>query len=254
METPLMPMVFVGHGSPLNAIEDTEFSEGWKDLSKRLPKPKAILAISAHYYADGSFLNDAENPKQIYDMYGFPKELYDIIYHPRGNPALAHEIAALIGGKSNSSFGIDHGVWSVLRRSYPEADVPVVAMSVNRRLSPKEKVEVGAKLKKYREQGVLLFATGSIVHNLALVDWDNPKGYPWAEAYQKRINERVKAHDVDALIHYEKDPDSAKAFVSLDHYSPLLYLLGAIRENDQVEIFNDEETLGSISMTSYLFH
>jgi 4,5-DOPA dioxygenase extradiol len=254
MNTPLMPMLFVGHGSPLNALEDTIYSEGWKAISKEIPTPKAILAISARYYADGTFLNDAQNPKQIYDMYGFPDALYRITYHPQGNPVLAKSIANLVGGKTNASFGIDHGIWSVLRRSYPEANIPVIAMSVNHQLSPQEMVELGKKLKVLREQGILLFGTGSIVHNLYLVDWDNQGGYPWAEDYQKRINERVLNNDVNALVHFDRDPDASKAFTSVEHYAPLLYLLGARDEKDHVKIFNDSETLGSISMTSYLFY
>jgi 4,5-DOPA dioxygenase extradiol len=134
-ENKRMPVLFVGHGSPLNAMVDTSFSEEWKRLGVLIGKPKAILAISAHYYARGTYLNDAEEPEQIYDMYGFPDALYQIVYHPKGDPLLADRVAKLLGGKKDHSFGIDHGVWSVLRRMYPDADVPVVEMSVDGNLS-----------------------------------------------------------------------------------------------------------------------
>lgn len=248
-----MPVVFVGHGSPMNALEDTTFSEGWKALGEKLPRPKAVLAISAHFFARGNFVNDAENPKQIYDMYGFPPELYAIRYPAKGDPLLARRVADLIGGKTDRSFGIDHGVWSVLRRTYPQADVPIVEMSVNGLLTPQAMFDLGKKLSPLRQEGVLILGTGSIVHNLALVDWDNEKGFPWAERFQARVNQAIRDRDYSSLIHFERDPDASKAFQTLDHYAPLLYVLGALDGDEEVEIFNDQETLGSISMTSYLF-
>lgn len=253
MDSSLQPVVFVGHGSPLNAIEDTSFSRGWEELGKKISKPQAILAISAHWFTHGNGVNDAQNPKQIYDMFGFPKELYDIKYQPPGDPALAEKVARLIGGVKDSSFGIDHGVWSVLRRSYPLQDVPVVEMSVNGELSFMEMFALGKKLAPLREEGVLLLGSGSLVHNLSLVDWDKQDGYPWANAFQKRINQAVLRKDFSSLVHIDKDKDVTKAFRSVEHYAPLLYVLGALQGDEQVEIFNDQVTLGSISMTSYLF-
>lgn len=251
-QTKRMPVLFVGHGSPLNAMVDTSFSEEWKRMGTLFPKPKAILAISAHFYARGTYVNDAEMPEQIYDMYGFPEELYRIVYRPKGDPFLADKVAHLLGAKKDHSFGIDHGVWSVLRRMYPDADVPVVEMSVDGRLSFKEMLQLGEKLKSLREEGVLILGSGAIVHNLSLVDWDNEKGYPWAGLFQKRVNNALQKHDWDYLTDIRKDPDSSKAFQSIEHYAPLLYVVGASDEKDPLLILNDEETLGAISMTSYL--
>jgi 4,5-DOPA dioxygenase extradiol len=248
-----MPVLFVGHGSPMNALEDTPFSERWKQLGEEIGKPRVILAISAHYARDENLINNSQYPQQIYDMYGFPKELYAIKYAPKGDPLLAGRVARLIGGRTDSTFGIDHGVWSVLRRMYPAADVPVVNMAVNVTLKPEEMFAAGRKLLALRSEGVLLFGTGSIVHNLAMVDWDMAKGYPWAKRFQERINQAVQSKDYGAILDFKKDPDAAKAFSTIEHYAPLPYVLGAVEPSDEVEIFNDEETLGSISMTGYLF-
>jgi 4,5-DOPA dioxygenase extradiol len=253
MEQPKMPVLFLGHGSPMNALEDTTFSEEWKALGSQFNTPRAILAISAHYAREENAINNAKNPKQIYDMYGFPKELYAIKYTPEGDPALAKEIAGMIGGKLDPSFGIDHGIWSILRRMYPLANVPVVSMAVNLDLTPQAMFDLGKKLAPLRQEGVLIFGTGSLVHNLGLVDWDMVGGYPWAQRFQARLNAAIKARDYASPIHYEKDPDAYRAFTTFEHYAPLLYVLGAVSPDDNVEIVNDEETLGSISMTGYLF-
>lgn len=253
MEQSKMPVLFLGHGSPMNALEDTSFSEEWKSLGSQFETPRAILAISAHYAREGSFINDAKTPKQIYDMYGFPKELYAIKYTPEGDPALAKKVARLIGGSLDQSFGIDHGIWSILRRMYPQANIPIVSMAVNLGLTPQAMFDLGKKLAPLRQEGVLIFGTGSIVHNLSLVDWDMTEGYPWAKRFQKRLNAAIQARDYATAIHYEKDPDARKAFTTFEHYAPLLYVLGAVDPDDDVTIVNDEETLGSISMTGYLF-
>ena len=253
MNTEKTPLLFLGHGSPMNAFEDSSFSERWKQLGQAIPKPRAIVAVSAHYAREGSFINNAQNPRQIYDMYGFPKELYEIKYTPKGDPDLAEEVAKLIGGKLDGSFGIDHGVWSVLRRMYPAMDVPLVTMSVDLSKNFQEMFELGKKLAPLREEGVLVFGTGSIVHNLSLVDWENTGGYPWARRFQHSINEAVEKRDFSSVIHVEKNPEANRAFRTVEHYAPLLYVLGAVDPEDDLEIINDEETLGSISMTGYLF-
>jgi 4,5-DOPA dioxygenase extradiol len=251
--TDKMPAVFVGHGSPLNALEDNAFSEGWQKLQDRLPRPKAILAISAHYLTRGEFINSASKPKQIYDMYGFPAALYKIKYEPAGDPALAKEVAQSVQGRLSDSFGIDHGVWSVLRRTYPRGDIPVVEMSVDSSLTPHQMFDLGKKLSPLRKEGILLFGTGSIVHNLSTVDWEKEDGFSWAQEFQKKVNTLVQRKEYAALIDYRKIKNNQLAFQTNEHYAPLLYILGALDNEDQAEIFNDQETLGSISMTSYLF-
>jgi len=248
-----MPALFLGHGTPMNALEDTPFSEEWKALGSQFDTPRTILAISAHYAREGNFINNAKTPKQIYDMYGFPKELYAIKYTPEGDPTLAKRVAELIGGKLDPSFGIDHGIWSVLRRMYPQANIPVVSMAVNLDLTPQAMFDLGHKLAPLRQEGVLIFGTGSIVHNLAFINWGMDGGFPWARRFQERLNMAVEARDYAAAIHYEKDPDARKAFTTIEHYAPLLYVLGTVDPDDDVAIVNDEETLGSISMTGYLF-
>lgn len=253
MDSSRMPVVFVGHGSPLNALEDTSFSEGWKKLGTLLPKPKAILAVSAHYYTRGSYVNNSAKPEQIYDMVGFPDALYQIKYQPKGNPELAMRVSALTDAVPSGAFGIDHGVWSVLRRTYPAADIPVVSLSVNGLFHPQEMFDFGKKLRVLRDEGVLIFGTGSIVHNLSLVNWDMAEGYPWANEFQQRVNEAVVAKNTQALIHIEKDPDAKKAFRTIEHYAPLVYVLGTLDGDEKVTTFNNQLTLGSISMTSFLF-
>jgi len=237
----------------MNAIEDTPFSEKWIELGKEIGKPRAILAISAHYARDENLVNNSQNPQQIFDMYGFPKELYAIHYAPKGDPLLANKVSRLIAGRQDPTFGIDHGIWSVLRWMYLKADVPVVTMAVNVGLKPEEMFAIGKKLAPLRNEGVLIFGTGNIVHNLSLVDWNMERGYPWAVRFQKRMNQAVQKKDYGSILQYQKDPDSTKAFTTIEHFAPLPYISGTLEPTDGVEIFNDEETLGSISMTGYLF-
>jgi 4,5-DOPA dioxygenase extradiol len=249
-----MPVLFVGHGSPLNAIEETKDSRGWESLAKKIPTPKAIVAISAHFYVPGTWINDSEQPHQIYDMYGFPQELYDLTYQPKGDKALAHEIVDLLGeAKPTKEWGIDHGVWSVLHWMYPQANIPVVEMSVDRRLSPQEKVALGTKLKSLRDEGVLILASGNVVHNLYEVDWDQKGGFPWAERFSSYITNCVKDGRFAEIIDYLKQGKDAELSVPTpDHFDPLFYVLGAVEPHEKVEIVNDHCTLGSISMVSYL--
>jgi len=251
-----MPVLFVGHGSPMNAIEENEFSEGWKRLGRELPAPKAILAMSAHWVTDGTLLCAAERPRMIYDMYGFPEELYRVVYPVPGNPALARRAAALLGGKASADlfWGIDHGVWSVLRWMYPDAEIPVVEMSVDGNAAPEELLRMGEKLRPLREEGVLLLASGNVVHNLSLLDWDLPGGYAWADEFDGWVRDRVLAGRYDAVLHWQSAGDSAKkAFRTSEHFVPLLCALGAADNGDRAETRNEARTMGAMSMTCYLF-
>lgn len=253
-----MPILFVGHGSPMNAIEDNKYTEGWENIVKEIPKPKAILAISAHWYTHGTRITDSEQPKMVYDMYGFPEELYEIVYGAKGSPELAHKVKESIGDftQIDNTWGIDHGAWSVLHRMYPKADIPVLQLSVNADLSAEEHFEIGKKLNTLREEGVLIFGSGNVVHNLPMVEWDmEEKGFGWAEEFDNYIKQNILKKDYKKVINYELAGESANlSFQTPDHYYPLLYILGASDENDKITVFNDSCTMGSLSMTSYLFN
>ncbi len=255
--TPMtMPILFVGHGSPMNAIEDNEYSRGWAKIANRIPRPKAILSISAHWYTQGSRISDTPHPKTIYDMYGFPDELYQVKYLVSGSPELAHATQELIKRPVivDNDWGCDHGTWSVLCKMYPQADIPVVQLSVDRDAGPAEHFQIGQEISSLREQGVLIFASGNVVHNLAKIDWRMDGGHPWAVEFDHYIKGKVAARQYDDVINYEQAGQSAKlAFFTPEHFYPLLYILGASREDDKLMVSNDSCTLGSLSMTSYLF-
>lgn len=251
-----MPALFVGHGSPMNAIEENPFVEEWKALGKKLPRPEAILSVSAHWYTRDTRITDSEAPRTVYDMYGFPEELYKIVYNAKGSPHFAHLAQSLISRRvvTDNSWGYDHGTWSVLHRMYPQADIPVFQLSVDGNASASEHYRIGKELSALRDQGVLIFGSGNIVHNLARVDWDMDGGYSWAEEFDLYIKENILAGREDYVIAYEKAGSCASlAFPAPDHYAPLLYVLGAAKDAEHISVFNEACVLGSLSMTSYLF-
>lgn len=251
-----MPVIFVGHGSPMNAIEDNKFTRGWREMATKIPKPKAIVSVSAHWYTKGTKIMNEENPKTIHDMYGFPKELYEIFYNVKGNPELAKQTKIMITKQSefDNSWGIDHGTWSVLVHMYPERDIPVFQISVDAQAPAKTHYQIGKELKSLREQGVLIFGTGNIVHNLRRVNWDmEEKGFDWAYQFDNYIKESIEKNQHDNVINYQNLGDIARLAVPIpDHYYPLLYVLGASDFDDKVAVYNESCALGSITMTSYL--
>ncbi|OJV65621.1 MAG: 4,5-DOPA dioxygenase extradiol [Clostridiales bacterium 38-18] len=252
-----MPVIFAGHGNPMNAIEDNAFTQKWEELGKKIPKPVVILAISAHWYTEGTKTSDTVEPKQIYDMYGFPKALYELKYPVKGSKAFAEQLVGLLGDEVtiDNRWGIDHGTWSVLCKMFPEADIPVVQLSVNLRAPAQKHFEIGQKLKALRDQGVLIFASGNVVHNLSLVNWNMADGYPWAQEFDDYIKNRILAHDFDGCVNYERAGACAeKAFYTPDHYYPLLYALGAVDPKDTIEVYNDKCLMGAMSMTGYYFY
>jgi 4,5-DOPA dioxygenase extradiol len=255
MEAQKMPALFLGHGSPMNAIEDNPFSRSWQAIAAELPHPRAILCISAHWYTAGLRLNNAANPPMVYDMYGFPDELYRVAYPAPGAPELAAEAAALLGGASmDNSWGIDHGAWSVLRRLYPQADIPVLMLSVDRSADSAAHYRVGQALRPLRQQEVLILGSGNVVHNLSRVRWDLDGGLPWALDFDEYIRRAVTEGRHDDVIHYERAGESARLSVPTnDHYAPLLSVLGASEPDDAVTVRNAVCTLGSMSMTCYQF-
>ena len=255
--TEKMPALFVGHGSPMNAIEDNRYTQQWQSVAQKLPRPLAILAISAHWYTSGSRVTDVAMPEILYDMYGFPPELYQVKYPVPGAPELAHQVKHLLGEdlQVDNSWGCDHGAWSVLCRMYPQADIPVVQLSVNRDAGARTHFQIGEKLRPLREQGVLILGSGNVVHNLSRISWAMRGGYPWASEFDRYIREHIICGDYDPVIDYQQAGESATLACPMpDHFYPLLYVLGAATSAEKPTVFNDSCTLGSLSMTSYLFY
>jgi len=253
-----MPVIFSGHGSPMIALEHSEITKAMeavgKEVVEKYGKPKAILAISAHWYTRGTYVQSAPRPKQIYDMYGFPAALYRVKYPVSGDQELTQRVLSLLGDKASvdDSWGIDHGSWSVLVHMFPKADLPVVQLSVDATLTGEECYELGKKLSVLREEGYLIFASGNLVHNLYQVEWDNPDGTKMTRAFNDYIVQAVINGSLDKAIHYEKAPSSSYAVPTPDHYLPFLYALGAA-QGDKVKAFNNVSNLGSIAMTGFLW-
>lgn len=248
-----MPALFVGHGSPMNAIEESEFSRGFADAARRIPRPKAVLCVSAHWETRGVFVTAAERPETIHDFAGFPRALFEVLYPAPGDPTLARKIAAHVTGATvrlEGERGLDHGVWSVLRSMYPEADLPVVQLSLDRTRSPAAHVALARELSFLRDEGVLLVGSGDIVHNLHVVDFGRKDGYDWAVRFDEEVRRRILAGDLAALIDYARLPEAPLAVPTPEHYLPLLYVLATRRDADVVSFFNEGTVLGSISMTS----
>ena len=251
-----MPSLFIGHGSPMNAIENNKFVKNWEDISKKIPKPEAILSISAHWYTIGTKIMDDESPKTIYDMYGFPEELYQIVYNAKCIPSLSHKIKSMINRnvEINNTWGYDHGTWSVLHRMYPKADIPVIQLSVDMDASMEEHYSIGQQLAELRKEGILIFGSGNITHNLRMANFRMPGGYDWAEEFDNYIKDSIINKNYDNVINYNKIGKSARYAVPItDHYAPLLYVLGVLNGDEKVTVFNDECIMGALSMTSYLF-
>jgi 4,5-DOPA dioxygenase extradiol len=251
-----MPALFVGHGSPLNAIQNNIYTSGWEEIAGEIPKPLAILSVSAHWVTEGTRINSAENPKTIYDMYGFPEELYRVKYDASGSPELAHATIELISRevKIDNNWGIDHGTWSVLYRMYPKADIPVYQLSIDSDASADIHYKIGKEISLLRDKGVMIFGSGNVVHNLSRVNWGMDGGYPWAFTFDDYIKDKIIKGQHKDVINYDSTGESAKlAFFTPEHFSPLLYVLGASRQDDRLTIFNNSCTLGALSMTSYLF-
>lgn len=250
------PVLFVGHGSPMNAIEDNEFTSNWASIAERIPKPEAILSISAHWYTNGTKIMDQSQPKTVYDFYGFPEELYRVSYKPKGSPEFSLITQKLIKGnvEIDNSWGIDHGTWSVLCRMYPEAEIPVYQLSIDRSADAASHYRLGQEISSLRDKGVLIFGSGNVVHNLSKISWGMDEGYPWAQEFDHYIKDKIAKKEYNDVINYSSAGKSSElAFYSPDHFYPLLYVLGASNADDRLSIFNDQCTMGSLSMTCYLF-
>jgi len=247
------PVLFVGHGNPMNAIGDNRARSGWQQLARTLEKPRAIAAVSAHWLTQGRRVRTAADNPQIYDMYGFPEALYRVKYAPAGSVQDAERARRLLGAAADNSWGIDHGVWTVLCNLFPAADVPVVTISVDGAAPARAQYEAGQALAALREEGVLILASGNAVHNLGRVDWDMAGGFGWAERFDAEIKKNVLSGSHEAVIGYESLENSRLAVPTAEHFLPLLTALGASAPDDRITVFNDYCELGSMSMTSYLF-
>lgn len=255
--TARMPALFVGHGSPMNGVEDNPFSRGWETLGATLPRPHAILAISAHWLTQGSAVHVVASPRTIHDFWGFPEELYRMTYPAPGAPAIASATRALVTKKElreDREWGIDHGTWIVLARMYPKADIPVFQLSLDVSMNHQEHYALGKALRALREYGVLIMGSGNIVHNLGRIDFfAREHAFPWAEEFDNDAKTRILLRDHDALIHYEQLGESARLSIPTpDHYWPLLYILGVADDNEPVSFPIEGLDLGSISMRSVL--
>ncbi len=257
---PRMPVLFVGHGSPMNAIEDNAWSRGFRDLAKVLPRPKAILAISAHWYVAGTFATASERPETIHDFGGFPEELYGIQYPAPGSPDLAQRTVALVGERRaalRTDWGLDHGTWSVLLHVWPAADIPVVQLSIDGRLPPAEHLAIGRSLAPLRDEGVLVMGSGNVTHNLrhAFRAWQSgDRATPeWAHAFDEGIGKALTAHDAEHLARALDGEAGRLAHPTPDHYLPLLYAAGAGGPDDPVRFPVTGFDMASLSMRSAIF-
>jgi len=252
----MMPVLFVGHGSPMNIVEENEYTRGWRQVAEDIPHPAAILSVSAHWFSRNTGIYTGASPRTIHDFFGFPKILYGITYPAPGAPQVAREAIDLLRGAAveDNSWGLDHGTWSVLLTMYPSADIPVFQISIDSSAPPERHLALGRLLRPLRKENVLIMGSGNIVHNLALLDFRKNGGFDWAEDFDAYIDRAVKKKSAQDILHYQRAGRSARyAFHVPDHFYPLLYVLGAAFDRDKVSDFNHSCLAGSLSMTSYVF-
>lgn len=253
-----MPVLFLGHGSPMNAIEENEFVRGFRNIAATIPKPNAILCISAHWETRGTFVTAMEYPQTIHDFGGFPEQLYQVQYPAAGNPALAQQTKELVHSTTvglDYKWGLDHGAWSVIKHLYPAADVPVIQMSLDRRMSAEQHYNLARELRSLRNKGVLIIGSGNMVHNLGRVAWEKlnqPEyGYDWALEARAKMTQYILDGNHKDLINYQSQGKAFDlAIPTPEHYFPLLYTLALQDRNEHLSLFNDKAIGGSLTMTS----
>ncbi|MFN3758711.1 MAG: 4,5-DOPA dioxygenase extradiol [Algoriphagus aquaeductus] len=256
-KTPKMPVLFLGHGSPMNAIEENEFVSGFRNVAKTIPKPNAILCVSAHWETRGTYVTAMAHPPTIHDFGGFPKALFDVQYPAPGSPDLAKETQSLITKTEvglDDKWGLDHGAWSVIKHLYPAADIPVIQLSIDYSQTPQYHYELAQELKSLREKGVLIIGSGNMVHNLRMVEWrrlHDTYGFDWAIEANEQMKSHILSGDHQPLIHFRSQGRAWDlAIPSPEHYLPLLYSMAIREESDSVSLFNDQPVAGSLTMTS----
>ncbi|HJP92031.1 MAG TPA: 4,5-DOPA dioxygenase extradiol [Pyrinomonadaceae bacterium] len=249
-----LPAIFFGHGNPMNALHDNEWTRAWSEIGKNLPRPRAVLSISAHWYLPATLLTAMTTPRTIHDFGGFPRELYQVQYRAPGDPELARRIQEILTPlqvEFDHSWGLDHGTWSVLLHVFPEADIPVVQLSINETQPPAFHFELGKRLAPLREEGVLIVGSGNVVHNLHTYAWGRrmPEPYDWAVRFETLAKQLMIAGEFDALTNYESlGRDAQLAIPTPDHYLPLLYVLGTMKKDDPITFPVEGVDGGSVSM------
>ncbi|HEX7368761.1 MAG TPA: 4,5-DOPA dioxygenase extradiol [Rhodanobacteraceae bacterium] len=251
-----MPTLFVGHGNPMNAVQDSVWSRAWSELGNRLPKPRVVLSISAHWYLPGTAATAMAHPRTIHDFGGFPRELFEVQYPAPGDTALVRRLRELLAPlpvRADLAWGLDHGTWSVLRHIFPDADVPVVQLSIDETQAPAFHHEMGQRLAPLRDEGVLILGSGNIVHNLHTYAWGRHPAQPfdWAARFEAQVRALIEQRDFGTLVDYSSlDRDAELSIPTPEHYLPLLYVLGASAKEDAVSFPTDGMDGGSISMLS----
>ena len=253
-----MPVLFLGHGSPMNAIEENEFVAGWRTIGKTLPKPNAILCISAHWETRGTFVTAMDKPKTIHDFGGFPQALFDVQYPAPGSPELALETKTVIKKTTvglDDKWGLDHGAWSVISRLYPNADIPVIQLSLDYNQGPQYHYDLAKELSSLRNKGILIVGSGNMVHNLGLLAWEQLNtadfAFDWAKEASEKMKKFIVEGDHQSLINYTSQGNAFKlAIPTPEHFLPLLYILALKENNEKIAIFNDKAVAGSLTMTS----
>jgi 4,5-DOPA dioxygenase extradiol len=256
--TETMPMLFLGHGSPMNAIEENEFVKGWRDAGESIPHPTAIICISAHWETRGTNVTAMEKPQTIHDFGGFPQALFEVQYPAPGSPELARETKEIVKKTEiglDVKWGLDHGCWSVIKHLYPKADVPVIQVSIDHYQKPQYHYDLAKELAPLRKRGVLIVGSGTIVHNLGMVAWDKLNadnyGYDWAQEAKEKMKNFILHNDHKSLINYDLQGREFKLSIPTpEHFLPLLYILALKGENEKVTLFYDKNVAGSLAMTS----
>ncbi len=257
----LMPVLFIGHGSPMNGIEDNEFSRRWVAMAKEIPQPKAVLVVSAHWFTRGTQITSMDFPQTIHDFGGFPEKLFQVQYPAPGNPALAKETASMIHTTNvalSHDWGLDHGTWTIVRHMYPEANIPVLQLSIDYTKGAQYHYDLAKEIFELRKKGVLIIGSGNMVHNLRMVAWnrlnDPEYGYDWAFQMNDRFKALISAGNHRDLIQYQQlGKEALLAIPTPEHYLPLIYTLALQGKQDPVSFFNDKAVGGSLTMTSVKF-
>lgn len=255
----LQPVFFIGHGSPMNGIEQNIFSKKWQEIGKTIDLPCAVLVVSAHWLTTGTLVTAMSEPKTIHDFGGFPKELFNVQYPAPGSPFLAEETAKLVTSTNvglDHDWGLDHGTWTVVRHMFPDANVPVLQLSIDYNKPAAYHYNLAKELYELRKRGVMVIGSGNMIHNLRMIDWNNMAepgfGFDWAKSLNETFKKKILSKDHKDLIEYERLGEAARlAIPTPDHYYPMLYALALMNNTDDVSIFNDEYVGGSLSMTSF---
>lgn len=257
----IMPTIFIGHGSPMNGIENNEFSMNWHELGQSIPHPKAIIVISAHWLTKGTYITAMNQPATIHDFYGFPQALFDVNYPAPGDVNLAKQVTETIHDyfiELDHDWGLDHGTWTVTKHMFPKADIPTLQLSIDFGKPLDYHYQLATQLKELRKKGVLILGSGNMVHNLRMIAWDKMNdnfGYDWALEINEILKNKIVDHNFKDLINYENlNPSIKLAIPSLDHYIPMIYNIGLKSDKDDLLFFNDSCVAGSLTMTSFMYY